>query len=97
MLDVPEIERLGESPEFGWRLLELLEQQGWLVHVTTPFAGAIDGEGTSGILVVCAHPDVPGGPIQVCGRSVADCAVPLMLEASRWIPHIAAARAGRAA
>jgi hypothetical protein len=95
-LDDAELEQLGESDGFGWLILELLERAGWLVHVTTPFAGQLDGDGTRGILVVAAHPDV-GLPVEVQGRTVADCATPLLVETGKHVRAIANARARRQA
>jgi hypothetical protein len=83
-----ELERIGESFEFGWLILELLERAGWLVHVTFAFAGQLDGEGTRGILVIAAHPDV-GLPVEVTGRTVADCATPLLIETGKHARTIA--------
>lgn len=94
-MDTPELQPLADLPEFGRLLLQLLEQQGWLVHVTVPFAGIIDAAGTRGIMVICAHPDVVGPPIRVTGRELADCAIPVLKQASRAIPEIAAARRAR--
>jgi hypothetical protein len=87
-----ELERIGESFEFGYVILGLLGQQGWLVHVRAPFAGAIDGEGTRGIVVHAAHryADVPD--LMVEGRTVADCATPLMIECGKYTRAIVAAR-----
>jgi hypothetical protein len=81
-------QRLGESFEFGYVILGLLEKAGWFVHVTVPLGGQIDGEGTRGVMVLAVHrfADVP--PLEVCGRTVADCATPLMVEAGKYLPAI---------
>lgn len=103
MLDVPgqmsiddaagsDLEQLGDLPEFGWVILELLDQNGWSVHVRAPFAGAIDDEGTPGVMILAAHryADIPD--LRIVGRTVADCAPQLMVEAGKYVPAIARAR-----
>jgi hypothetical protein len=90
-----DLERLGESHAWGWTLISMLERQGWLIHVAAPFAGAIDGDGTPGIMVVAAHPDVVDYEIKLQGRTVADCATPLLIEAGKWTRTIANARRRR--
>jgi hypothetical protein len=87
-----ELERLGESFEFGWLILELLENAGWLVHVTVPFAGQLDGKGTRGVMVVARHELLDGVDLRVTGRTVADCATPLLVESGKYIRLIASAR-----
>jgi hypothetical protein len=87
-----ELEQLGESYAFGWIILELLEKAGWLVHVTAPFAGQLDGEGTRGVLVIARHPLLDGIELLVSGRTVADCATPLLMESGKYIRKIANAR-----
>jgi hypothetical protein len=83
-----ELERIGDSFEFGYVILELLEKAGWFVHVTVPLGGQIDGDGTRGVMVLAVHryADVP--PLEVCGRTVADCAAPLMIEAGKYLRAI---------
>lgn len=88
-----DLERLGGSFEYGWVILELLVQVGWYVHVTTPFAGQVDGDGTRGVMVVARHPLLDGVDLRVTGRTVADCATPLMIEAGKYIRKIANAHA----
>lgn len=71
-----ELERIGESDGLGWMLLELLERNGWTVHVRPAFAG--------GILVVGSHPRL-GFEVKCDGPRVADAAVPFFLECARWL------------
>lgn len=80
-----DIERLGEAPEYGWVILGLLEQNGWLVHITKPLGGQIDGEGTPGILVIARHRHLPLVEIKLDGRTVAECAPQLLVETGRYL------------
>jgi hypothetical protein len=46
------MERLGETFEFGYMLLELLSVSGWQVNITKPFAGMDEtGENRAEVLV----------------------------------------------
>lgn len=89
---VDELERLGESEAYGHVILLLLNQAGWLVHVTRPFAGQLDGDGTSGIMVVAAHTEADVPDIRICGRRLADVAPQLLVETGKHIRAISAAR-----
>ena len=82
-----ELERLGETGEFGWCLLRLLGLSGWSIVVTTPFAGApVDEQDASseaehaGVLVIAAR---GGHEIRMTGESVAAIACDLFQEAVR--------------
>lgn len=88
-----DLERLGQSFAFADAIFALLDRAGWSIHVRAPFGGQIDDEGTRGVLVIAAHrfADIP--PLELCGRTRADCAVPLMVEADKYMRAIAAARA----
>jgi hypothetical protein len=94
-VDLGNLERLGESDGFGYVILDLLERAGWFVHVTVPFAGQIDNDGTRGVLVLARHPDLDGIEIAVTGRTVADCATPVMVEAGKYTRKLANARRRR--
>jgi hypothetical protein len=60
----------------GWKLLSLLELDGWCVYVTAPR----DGSSWLGSRLVASHPELRVS-IELVGRSVADCALPLFLAA----------------
>lgn len=87
-----DLELLAETDAYGWVILELLEVNGWLVHVRAPFAGAIDEYGTPGVVVHAAHRFVDVPAITITGRSVAECAPQLLVEAGRHVRTIANAR-----
>lgn len=67
-----ELQRLGETREFGYLLLELLNHAGWDVVVTAAFAG-------EGVLVIARGVD--GIEIKRQGAKVADVAADLFQEA----------------
>lgn len=79
-IDLGSMERLGETFEFGYMLLELLTLGGWQVVVTKPFAGQDDqGHGDrAGVLVIAER-----GPYEVrrVGASVATVASDVFCEA----------------
>lgn len=87
-----DLERIGDSFAWGWTLLELLERQGWGIHVTAPFAGQIDAAGTPGVVVIATHPAIDGLEIKIAGRTVADCATPLTIECGRYARAVRTAR-----
>lgn len=87
-----ELERLCETEAYGHVILLLLNQAGWLVHVTRPFAGQLDGDGTSGIMVVAAHTEADVPDVRICGRTIADVAPQLLVETGKHIRAISAAR-----
>jgi hypothetical protein len=91
--DGGDLERLGETTAYGYLILELLERNGWAVHVRAPFAGAIDGDGTPGVVILAAHRFAEIPDLKFTGRTVADCAPQLMIEAGKYVRVIANARA----
>lgn len=93
--DLGNLERLGESDGFGWVVLGLLEKAGWRIHVTRPFAGQIDDKGTPGILAIARHPDLDGVELTALGRSAADVATPMMIEADKYTRKLVNARRRR--
>ncbi len=81
-------QRLGETSEFGWSLLNLLGLSGWAIAVTTPFAGAaLDAEDLPveaehrGVLVIVSR---GGYEIRRTGPTVAAIAPDVFQEAVRW-------------
>lgn len=73
------LERLGESPAFGYALLELLGLAGWEVAVTKPFAGTLEAGKKPGVLVIVAR---EGHEIRRTGESVAAVACEVLQEAA---------------
>lgn len=83
------MERLGETFEFGYMLLNLLSISGWQVAVPKPFAGLDEsGERPAGVLVIATR-----GPLEVkrIGESVAAVATDLFGEAMRLQGRVLAA------
>lgn len=83
------MERLGDTFEFGYMLLELLSLSGWQVAVTTPFAGMDEtGERRAEVLVIASR-----GPLEVrrIGETVAAVATELFGEAMRLQGRVLAA------
>lgn len=83
------MERLGDSFEFGYMLLELLSLSGWQVNITTPFAGMDEtGEHRAEVLVIATR-----GPLEVkrIGETVASVAADLFGEAMRLQGRVLAA------
>lgn len=69
-----DLERLGDTPGFGWLLLEILSLNGWTVRVETGFAGQPT--------VIATHPAL-GLPVERLGR-VEDVAVEVFKEAASY-------------
>jgi hypothetical protein len=74
---VEDLERLGDSPGFGYALLEILEAAGWHPAILPAFAGA-------GVLVSLEARTVVGDRLELkaAGESVAEVMPGLFVEAS---------------
>lgn len=81
------LERLGESRDFGYTLLELLGLSGWQVVVTTPFAGAAVDEADAPIenehAAILVIAEKGGHVIHRTGESVAAIACDVFQECAR--------------
>lgn len=79
-IELGPMQRLGETLEYGYLLLQLLELAGWDVVVTKPFAGVDEELQTGGVLVIANN-----GTFEVkrVGESVAAIASDLFQEAMR--------------
>ena len=76
------LQRLGETSEFGYLLLDLLGLDGWEVVVTSAFAGgSAEAEARPGVLVIASR---NGMEVKAVGDSVAAVACELFVEASKW-------------
>ena len=68
----------------GWIVLgELNRRDGFCIAILPPFAGAIDDEGTPGIMISATHPELPGVEIKILGRNVDECIPQLLVEIER--------------
>ena len=67
------MERLGESPAFGFELLDLLGRGGWVVAVLPAFAG-------DGVMVIASR---NGYEVRRSGATVAEIAPKVFAEATR--------------
>lgn len=75
-----DVERLGDSLEFGSLLLETLSAHGWTVTVQSAFGGGIVDEDVAGVLVIASK---NGHEVRGVGRSIADVAGEIFAEATR--------------
>ena len=91
-IDLGSMQRLGESFEFGYMLLQLLELAGWQVAITRPFAGVDETLEHAGVLVIAER-----GPFEVrrVGETVAHVASDLFQEAMS-LPRLRLAEASPA-
>jgi hypothetical protein len=75
------LERLGETLDFGFFLLDILKAHGWTVAVQPAFAGGGIDVDEPGVLVIASK---NGYEIRRVGRSTVDVAGEVFAEAARY-------------